>query len=344
MELDIFNPSRQLRRAVLFWLSILLAVLSLIVATLNTFYGGYYLLAAVEVICSAFSLYVAYTCYKKDDTSLFLSNCFVYVLIGVVFLATYVHPIEHGSFVWSLLFPVLFYLILGRRYGLISTGVGFVSQVMMVAHKTYHEGTLNFFELSVNFVLAYLCAWLAAHILEVKRRTSEASLGMLASRDALTGVYNRHALVHNFERYRSESSKTPLSLLILDLDFFKNVNDQHGHDIGDKVLVQTAALVDSHCDEHLVYRIGGEEFCIALHNTEVTQAAHKAEQIRIAIEHYTFNDKHNPISLTASIGIYQCDQYKCLEDVLKEADKELYRAKTNGRNQVMVCGQKECLS
>jgi len=341
MELDIFNPSRQLRRAVLFWLSIVLAFLGLVVATLNIFFGGFHILAAVEIVVSFFSLYVAYTCYR-GDTSLFVSNSFVYALIGVVFLATYTHPIEFGSFVWSLLFPVLFYLILGRRYGMLATGVGFISQMALVMHKTYYDGVLSFAQLSVNFALAYLCAWLASHILEVKRKTSETSLGLLASRDALTGVYNRHALIHNFERYRSESAKVPLSLLILDLDFFKKVNDKYGHDVGDRVLVQTAALIDGYCDEHLVYRIGGEEFCIALHNTEVKQAMHKAEQIRIGIEHYTFNDRNNPISLTASIGIYQCDHYKCLEDVLREADKELYKAKINGRNQIMVCNQNEC--
>jgi diguanylate cyclase (GGDEF)-like protein len=343
MELDIFNPTRQLRRAVLFWLSIALAFLALVIAYLNTFHGGYYLLAATQVASCLFSLYVAYTSYK-GDTSLTIANSFVYILIGVVALATFVHPIEHGSFIWSLLFPVLFYLILGRRYGFVSSGVGFTIVAMLVMHKTYNNGALNFAELSVNFSLAYLCIWLASHILEVKRKTSETSLGQLASRDALTGVYNRHALIHNFERYRSESAKVPLSLLILDLDYFKSVNDQYGHDAGDRVLVQTAALIDSFCDEHLVYRIGGEEFCIALHNTEVKHAMYKAEIIRIGIEQYTFNDKDNPIKLTASIGIYQCDHYKCLEDVLREADKELYKAKSNGRNQVMVCNQDECSS
>ncbi|KOO13451.1 diguanylate cyclase [Vibrio xuii] len=341
MELDIFNPTRQLRRAVLFWLSIALAFLALVIAYLNTFHGGYYLLAATQVASCLFSLYVAYTSYK-GDTSLTIANSFVYILIGVVALATFVHPIEHGSFIWSLLFPVLFYLILGRRNGFVSSGVGFTIVAILVMHKTYNNGALNFTELSVNFSLAYLCIWLASHILEVKRKTSETSLGQLASRDALTGVYNRHALIHNFERYRSESAKVPLSLLILDLDYFKSVNDQHGHDAGDRVLVQTAALIDSFCDEHLVYRIGGEEFCIALHNTEVKHAMYKAEIIRIGIEQYTFNDKDNPIKLTASIGIYQCDHYKCLEDVLREADKELYKAKSNGRNQVMVCNQDEC--
>ncbi|AIW19006.1 GGDEF domain-containing protein [Vibrio coralliilyticus] len=340
MELDIFNPSRQLRRAVLFWLSMLLALMSLIIATLNVFFGVYHLLAIIQSLFCSFSLYVAFNSYRST-ASLLLSNCYVYSIIGLVYFTTLAYPIENGLFLWSFLYPVLFYLILGKRYGFVATMMGFISQLFLVVDKSFVDGVVSYFELIVNFALAYLSVWLASHILEVKRKTSEASLGQLASRDALTSVYNRHALIHNFDRYRQESETLPLSLLVLDLDYFKQVNDEFGHDIGDKVLVQTAALIDGLSDEHLVYRIGGEEFCIALHNTNIQHAMIKAEQIRMAIERYRFNNNEQPISLTASIGIYQCDLYNDLESVLKEADKELYKAKKNGRNQVMVCNQKE---
>ncbi|MDA0116585.1 GGDEF domain-containing protein [Vibrio sp. T11.5] len=340
MELDIFNPSRQLRRAVLFWLSMLLALMSLIIATINVFFGVYHLLAITQSLFCSFSLYVALNSYRSS-ASLLLSNCYVYSIISLVCFTTRVYPIENGVFLWSFLYPVLFYLILGKRYGFIATLIGFISQLLIVIDKSLNDGFWGYFDLIINFTFAYLSVWLASHILEVKRKTSEASLGQLASRDALTSVYNRHALIHNFERYRQESETLPLSLLVLDLDYFKQVNDEFGHDIGDKVLRQTAALIDGLSDEHLVYRIGGEEFCIALHNTNIQHAMIKAEQIRMAIERYQFNSKEQPIYLTASIGIYQCDLYNNLDSVLKEADKELYKAKKNGRNQVMVCNEKE---
>ncbi|MFD2015598.1 GGDEF domain-containing protein [Vibrio olivae] len=172
--------------------------------------------------------------------------------------------------------------------------------------------------------------------LEEKRDYSENSLGELASRDALTGVYNRHALIHNFETYRTQVDQQPMALLILDLDFFKSINDRFGHPTGDKVLVQTASLIDGLSGENLVYRIGGEEFCVALPNVSTNKAKQKAEHLRSAIEAFEFNDKETPIKLTASIGVYQCNRLISLEDVLKKADNELYRAKQNGRNQVMV--------
>lgn len=341
MELDIFNPSRQLRRAVLFWLSLLLSVISL------TFLAASWLTSAnpldvwVVAVFSALSCLVCYNTYQKLATPQ-ITVTYVFILILAVSYTTFVYPLEYGVFIWACLFPVLFYLILGKRRGMLATGAGFLAILFTVCYKIFVCSFVNSAHLAVNFALTFLCIWSTSHILEVKRKTSEASLGQLASRDSLTGVYNRHALVHNFKRYHAESNKVPLSLLILDLDYFKQVNDKYGHDVGDKVLIETAALLDALCDEHLVYRIGGEEFCIALHDCDLQHARHKAELIRHTIERYDFRGGEEAIKLTASIGVYQCHHFDSLESVLKEADKELYKAKKNGRNQVMVCNQQTC--
>ncbi|WP_284193254.1 GGDEF domain-containing protein [Vibrio zhanjiangensis] len=340
MELDIFNPSRHLRRAVLFWLSTLLGSLSITGIIINGFFDSYPQVALAQGFFCSFSCYVAFKSYKSS-TSLILSNGYIYSFIGLISFNTYIYTIDNGVLVWSFLYPVLSYLILGKRYGMLATMVGFVIQLCLIIDKCILSSSIVVWELPLNFVTAFLSVWLASHVLEVKRKTSEASLGQLASRDALTGVYNRHALIHNFERFRQDSKKLPLSLLVLDLDYFKQVNDQYGHDVGDKVLIQTAALIDCLCGEHLVYRIGGEEFCIALNNTDTQNALNKAEEIRSAIESYKFNTPEQPISQTASIGIYQCDHINDLSIVLRNADKELYKAKNNGRNQVMVCHKQE---
>jgi len=336
MELDIFNPSRQLRRAVLFWLSMLLAFMSAILTAVNIASGTYDFHQYNEVAFGLLSLAVGYSTYRKY-TPKHVVTAYVYCLIISTAIATYYYPIKYGVFLWACLFPVVFYLILGRRYGFLATCVGFIALLSIVLHRIVLDDLTYAIHLVINFSLVFLAIWVTAHVLEVTRRVSEASLGQLASRDALTGVYNRHALAHNFERYRKESRKLPMSLLILDLDFFKSVNDRYGHDVGDRVLIQTAALLDSLSDEHLVYRIGGEEFCLALHNTNLDSAKTKAEQIRNAIERFCFNTSADPIALTASIGVYLCNHYANLESVLREADKELYHAKQNGRNQVKVC-------
>ncbi|RJX65759.1 GGDEF domain-containing protein [Vibrio sinensis] len=340
MELDIFNPSRHIRRIVLFWLSMLLAIFTSLFSYLSFMIDQHFILALVQLIFACISTYVCYQSYKQDCSfSLAIVYCLASII--VVGIATFIRPLNYGVYVWACLFPILFYLVLNKKQSTTAASFALAIQLFVLSMKEQSNDGYIHIQLLVNFVLCYLCIWLAAHMLEAKRQTSEISLGQLASRDALTGVHNRLALIHNFERYRQESATLPLSLLVLDLDFFKDVNDRYGHTTGDRVLVQTAALIDSFTDEHLVYRIGGEEFCIALHNTNIMQARIKAEQIRIAIEENVFNHSETPISLTASIGIYQCDHFKSLEEVLDIADKQLYRAKNNGRNQVMVCNSEQ---
>ncbi|MGD8171213.1 GGDEF domain-containing protein [Vibrio sp. TRT 21S02] len=339
MDLDVFRPSRQLRKDVLRWSSALLAVVSAVLALVNIASNQSYSMATLEVVFCIFSLWMFYRTYNARY-SLLWCNIYSYFLIGIVSTGTFLRPLESGFFIWSCLFPVLFYLLLGKRYGMLASGIAFTVLLSNIIFKVCRFDFSNI-ELLINLLLCYLCIWITSHVLEIKRKTSEAALGQLASRDALTGVYNRHALSHNFDRYRRESKQVPLSLLILDLDFFKAVNDQYGHDVGDKVLIQTASLIDAQSDEHLVYRIGGEEFCIALHNTDSHEAHFKAEKIRFAIQQFQFNDATTPIQLTASIGIYQCDKFANLDEVLALADKELYKAKQNGRNQVMVYNKKE---
>lgn len=335
MELDIFNPSGQLRRAIVFWLSTLIAVFLLTITAikLSFFQIEYYNI--IEGCLGFFSLAVSYLAYNENISNT-LKTAYVYSLIIVTSLATKVYPMEFGIFLWTCLFPVVFYLILGRRCGALAIGTAFVVQVGILSYEVTNDDLTNNAQLVINFSLVFAAIWATSHVLEVKRRLSETSLGQLASRDALTGVYNRHALVHNYDHYKRAGSKLPLSLLILDLDYFKAVNDKFGHDVGDRVLVETATLIDGLSGEHLVYRIGGEEFCIALHDTGSNEARDKAEQLRQAIESYRFNNEENPIALTASIGVYYCNHFSNLESVLKAADKELYKAKKNGRNQVMV--------
>lgn len=340
MELDIFNPSRHIRRAVLFWLSLLLSCAFFVASYLDYTITDCLPTAMTNASFALFSLFVSSQTYRKDcsnNLALLYSGAMVMlVLFGILR-----HTIYHGLYLWASIFPIMFYIFVEKRQSFILCLIGFAAVTGGVIFKMYqHQGEIHAY-LLINFIMSYICIWVTAHILEVKRKSSETSLGQLASRDALTGVYNRHALAHNFHRYRQESKKLPMSLLVLDLDYFKQVNDMHGHDVGDKVLIQTAALIDAFSDEHLVYRIGGEEFCIALHNADITQAMVKAEHIRLAIENYRFNQQDCPISLTASIGVYQCDHFNDLESVLRKADIELYKAKKNGRNQVMIGSEQE---
>lgn len=175
--------------------------------------------------------------------------------------------------------------------------------------------------------------------IDQKRRAAERRLAHVASRDPLTGLPNRrHLFDHaSAQLARAAREKSPLSLLILDIDHFKLLNDEHGHELGDQVLIRLARLIeDTVRGQDVPARYGGEEFVILLPNTQLAGAVALAEKLRARIE----SGCHDLLSgevcvVTASIGCaeYSANQ-KDLQSLIKQADLALYRAKALGRNRV----------
>ncbi len=163
----------------------------------------------------------------------------------------------------------------------------------------------------------------------------------LADTDGLTGLLNRRAFVDALELHRkkSKSDALPLSLFLLDIDHFKNINDTYGHDGGDAVLRGVAAsLADVARKSDLVARWGGEEFVVALPETSIAGARVMAERVRRAIaERQHVMTDGRKLNVTASIGIASAneDNWK-LDDVVGAADRAMYNAKHRGRNRVEV--------
>ena len=167
-------------------------------------------------------------------------------------------------------------------------------------------------------------------------RQQHNQLQHLAMRDQLTGIYNRHYLmdVAAKKMARAKRHEYPLSMIMLDIDHFKSINDQHGHAVGDVVLREVAKLMDSHCRmEDVAARMGGEEFILLLDNCTESDGEKKAENIRRELELLM---PHN-LKVTASFGVtgYRPDD-KEFESFFSRADNALYQAKGNGRNQVVV--------
>lgn len=157
----------------------------------------------------------------------------------------------------------------------------------------------------------------------------------LAKTDQLTGLLNRVGIrevlyesTNNWKRHR-----TPFSFVLIDIDHFKSVNDTHGHDIGDKVLVGTAELFASNVRRtDLLARWGGEEFIIVCPNTDLAQASATAEILREKLEGTKL---HEEIQITASFGVATMVSGD-LDQLFKMADEALYQAKGQGRNQVVT--------
>jgi len=164
-------------------------------------------------------------------------------------------------------------------------------------------------------------------------------LEILARTDALTGLNNHRHFMEELtsEANRAVHSDAPLSVMILDLDEFKRINDTYGHLVGDQVLLATADIIKSHLhSSDIIARYGGDEFCVALTNTSVSKARAVASKIREEIADKVFSaDGAKKFQITCSIGLTQFhkDMASTLE-VLKLADQALYRAKKAGRNQL----------
>ncbi|MDK2957885.1 MAG: hypothetical protein PWQ57_3383 [Desulfovibrionales bacterium] len=164
-----------------------------------------------------------------------------------------------------------------------------------------------------------------------------------ASRDGLTHIYNRQSLDERLmeELSRGKRYGERLSLLMLDLDHFKQVNDTYGHAVGDEVLKATAGILqDNLRNTDMAARYGGEEFVVVLPHTTEEQAWKLAERIRHGISAKRFRCNGTPFNVTASIGVasVRINALDRGEDLLQRADKALYRAKNEGRNMVVVSG------
>jgi two-component system cell cycle response regulator len=172
---------------------------------------------------------------------------------------------------------------------------------------------------------------------------SNRRLELLSITDGLTKLYNHRHLQDELSRAFEESQRyqRPLSFVIVDLDFFKKVNDTYGHAIGDEVLKAISKIFQEAIRvTDLAARYGGEEFALMLPETILDDALTFAEQIRRAIELTPVKTQSGPISATVSIGVATVPNARIhsAKELIVAADKALYRAKKNGRNQVQADG------
>lgn len=157
----------------------------------------------------------------------------------------------------------------------------------------------------------------------------------LANRDYLTNLFNRryfftegkHRLACAFRKGQD------VAVAMIDLDHFKRLNDQHGHDAGDEVLVSFAGLMECFFSEDLTARLGGEEFVVFMVGYSKNRVMERLDQFREALANVEIDYSNTLLSTSCSIGV-NCQKQDNLDVMMKTADQNLYRAKENGRNQV----------
>ncbi|WP_165312576.1 GGDEF domain-containing protein [Vibrio ziniensis] len=234
--------------------------------------------------------------------------------------------------------PVAWYFLIGH-----SLFIGFNALAVL-----YYQGRIEFNYVTSHgvgigimleaLVLALIIAYRIRLLEEIK--ASQEELKQQASTDPLTQLYNRRHfhLTAGREYAHALLSHEPMSVIICDIDWFKQINDQYGHTVGDKVIVEVANTLKKVARKRdIAARYGGEEYILLLPNTDIVEARICAERIRREVaELKPFETDEQRLSVTISLGVAAVSLKQPLEKSIKLADDALYRAKSSGRNQVNV--------
>ncbi len=203
--------------------------------------------------------------------------------------------------------------------------------------------TMNNILQIINTIMIFWCISVIAYVFS---KDSQALEGKLidynnqlqdqANTDALTGLYNRRKAMQYLEQLLTPSNTNFTSICICDIDFFKKVNDNYGHDVGDTVLQNLADIFLTTLDKNiLAARWGGEEFLLVFAGYNGDEAYNRLETLRNSIKALQFKAKEKTFSITMTFGLAEYDFASDIDAVIKEADEKLYMGKKNGRDQIV---------
>ncbi len=269
-------------------------------------------------------------------------KCDVYgaALASVTFVFDIYHPTGIAGAMPYIALPLLGLLARSSRAVL---KLAILGTVLNVAGVVMATSSASLYALLVNHLMSGILVWMVAYIslrhLAVEDRLRD-SLRDAAFRDPLTGLYNRRFV---FDSFRNELRMhrrygDPLSVILLDADHFKQVNDRYGHSAGDAALRAIAeACNGSVRDTDIVGRFGGEEFIVLLPHTSAAAARNVAERIREAMFGQELSWQEQNFGVTLSLGIAEAGVHAdSLEELVAAADEALYTAKRAGRNQTRI--------
>ncbi|MCL1146304.1 GGDEF domain-containing protein [Shewanella marinintestina] len=336
MDSKELNSTYNLRRAVLIGMCTLLGCLSFLLGIINIAIEAKWItLGFIELLYAICSFTLAIIAIKRRH-QFWQVLLYIFTLTAIVIYAVSLSQTINSMICWVLVLPTVYYLLLGKKLANFPVIILFTAVIAEIIVK--YGSTLN--PLLINFIFSYLLIWVVSHTYEKNRADSESKLQKLALQDPLTMSFNRLALTKYYEDIVANQSLLTLAdevhLLILDIDFFKQVNDEYGHEAGDIVLQESAKIISKIAGNKQTFRIGGEEFCVMIENKKQDDAIALAQQIRMTLAQHTFKLKEQAnINITVSIGLSSYRKGIALPNLLRQADQRLYRAKHNGRNQVI---------
>lgn len=276
-----------------------------------------------------------------------LKHCSIGIALTVLLLSillVYTGGKENTALYWIMFYPIVVFTMLGVRVGFTICVLAVSVIVFQLYGPDFGQANYGHTEKS-RFLSGFLLVVLFAFISEYFRDKSHQAITSItynqkqkANTDALTGLPNRRfidaILLVKMEKATSEF--LPMAVIMCDVDRFKAVNDNYGHDVGDKALMHIAKLMQNQLRySDVVACYGGEEFIICLPHASMQQAVQIAEKLRKHIEEHPVSlENGDELALTASFGVAEVHSVVAFYNAVKQADEALYNAKRTGRNRV----------
>ena len=324
--------------------------------------AAYFLASAVMLVCTTgvwlwqpavvFALTVI--CLLNINRMSARVNLICFSGIICVWLTWFVYRFGWSSGSPNILVPILpmvYFNIYEPPLGKIGYFVGIVAfRVILFAYSLHHtppdelNHTASLVLQIVNSVIPLMMMTIEFILFSSSIQANERELTInnqtlhrAAGTDPLTGLPNRRAMLDEIEQYLRVDPNAQFSVAIADIDFFKRVNDTYGHNCGDYVLCQLAALfMQKSIGQYSVARWGGEEFCFFIPGKNIDDAGTIITDVCLAVKRMKFEFEGNCFAITLTAGVEESDYRSTLPELIERADHKLYMGKKNGRDQVVI--------
>jgi len=302
------------------------------------FLAGNHVFASLELIATLLLFWFAWR-FPTVRNPLLVVNLYTVLVFSFLLYIIVMPGASATAFVWAYLAPVLCYLLLGRvGGGLLRVPFGLLAVALYLFKYEIPLDATSLIDLG-NAVACGVLIILFMHVYEGRRTEAYQELQRIARTDALTGVANRGSFEQSLIQsiHEAERSHNPLTLVILDIDHFKMVNDQWGHDAGDKALQHTCSVLGERLRiTDTLGRLGGEEFALILRNTDRVRAEPLVEALRVQLCNTPLQYGKHSIGLSATFGLAEWPlDGRTVDELYRCVDQRLYSGKGRGRNQVV---------
>ncbi|AMD01423.1 GGDEF domain-containing protein [Halomonas chromatireducens] len=325
-----------------FWLAncflIIVALTSLVYTVVNFFLFEAILLAAVEL--AFFVIVVLALADMRVNRNIERSAWVTVLSCGGLsaFFYWYVKA-DVSAAVWTVFFAIINFFLLGTRKGLPVYLVFFAVILSMTVAYREDWAALASGAALTNILGGMMAFGAAAYYQERSREAAHDRIEALANQDSLTGISNRRHFLQRFERDRQALCLLggQYSLVLIDIDNFKSVNDTHGHAVGDQVIIAvTRRILSAVRSQDLVARLGGEEFCVLFYDCGGSDAWRRAEELRRVVGAEPVAVDSQSVMVTISAGVADGDpRSQGFNEMFADADRRLYAAKARGRDRVV---------